>query len=306
MQNPFANVDDPPDPNEVLPASPIGDMPDPPEPDGPRATATTRVNFPVVLTDTDGQLVPVLVEDLALPAQRIAELVEALQEALVTPPVIAQLEQLVAKANCIEVTDAESYRLASETYELLAANEKGIESTIGPVVGFFHRPWHAMTKYRARFAKPVEAAKKQLSDRAGAWDVAEKRKAEEQRRADEQAQARDEKARLQKLADAAKQAGDTRTAAVVEQMKEEVTAPALPLPSYKPAVESKSRKSYVAVIVDAEAFYAAIGAGTIEHRAAPIDLAYLNRQAKDLGEELGKRYPGVEAREKGGLTASGK
>lgn len=313
MQNPFANVEAPPDPTDTADLLVSGDFSDPgpaqsaQEPRTAHPPTLTPIYFPVVL-DVGGQMEPIAIEALAAPAERVASLVEAVQDALITPPAIAQLQALVAEASCLKVTDLATRKRASELYELLAQNEKGIELAIGPVVAFFHRPWNAMTKFRAKFAKPVDVAKKYLSDEAGAWDVTEERKAKELKRRQEDEAKREEQRRLQEMADTAKATGDVETAAVAEQMVQEVTAPALPMPAYKPKVTTKSRKSYVVLPedVDEDAIYAAMAKDPLLRKAAPLDFGYLNRQAKDYGPDMAKRFPGIVAREKGGLSASGK
>lgn len=308
MASPFEGVAEPPElatenqePGKVIP------FPEPPEPEV--ELATTPVHFPIVLVGRQGEERPVRIADLVSPAQRVAELVEALQGALVAPEQVAALELLVAKANCLEVTDATSMQTCSELYELLHANEKGIEDgDIGQVCAFFHRPWKAMTSFRARFANPVASAKKRLSDVGGAWQLAERRRAEDQRRKDEQKQVDDEKERLSKLAETARANGDAQTAAVVEEMVKEVTPTALPLQTSAPNVPTKGRATYVVdrEHVDELAVYRAIADGVIPACAAPLDWGYLDRQAKDLGTDMPKRFPGVTVKEKGGLSAGGR
>lgn len=280
------------------------------------------VYFPVVMVDRGGHPMPVPFEKLEEPARRVAELVELLQSALAPPAVVRELEALVTKANALEVTDAESYKQCADLYELLHGNEKGIEESIGRVVAFFHSPWNAMCKFRAQFAKPVAEAKQRLSAAGGAWQLAETRKAEQKRRDDERAAAEQERERLRQLeAKAREQAateaakGNTaaaqqaeQTAVVVAEMVKEVTAPALPLVSTVPATNggTRGRKEYEVEITDAEAFYKALVEDATRRVAAPIDMAYLKAQAKDLKTDIGKRFPGVTAREKGGLTAAGR
>lgn len=310
MSSPFDGVAEPPElltenvaePTNVIP------FPDPPEPPELLDVATTPVHFPVLIIAREGEEVrPVRIADLLSPAQRVAELVEALQGALVAPEQEAELERLVAKANCLEVTDAASMQVCSELYEMLHANEKGIEDgDIGKVVAFFHRPWKAMTTFRGRFLNKVIAAKARLSDVGGAWNLAEKRRAEEKQRQDEQAEAEKERERLRQQAAAATKAGDVKTAAVVEEMVKEVTPTALPLVPWAPAMPTKGRASFIVDQVDEDAFYKALVDDPTRRVAAPVDLAYLNRQAKDLGTDMPKRFPGVTVKEKGGLSAGGR
>lgn len=303
--SPFEGIDEPPDPD-------VADMPEVLSADLAAAAVSkpegVPVYFPVVLVDRNGQPQPVPFELLEAPAQRVAELVELLQAALAPPLIVRELESLVARANALEVTDADSYQRCADLYELLHSNEKGLEETIGRVVAFFHSPWNSMTKFRARFAKPVTEAKRRLSDVGGAWQLAERRKAEAEQRQRENAAAEEERARLRELAKTAEASGDQQTAAVVREMVEDVTAPALPLQSAVPVTNggTKTRKEFEPVIVDEDAFYRALLEDKTRRVAAPIDMAYLKRQAKDLGTDLGKRFPGVQAREKGGLTANGR
>lgn len=319
MESPFTDMLEPPDvdPDPAL-SQESADALDLSESDSPGPLAaplalepapedvTTPIRFPVVLAGADGVPVPIPLSALERPAERLADVIEAIQGALVPPPVIAELEALVVKANALEVTDGATMKQCSELYEQLHANEKGIELAIGPVVSFFYRPHQAMTRFRARFAKPVADAKQRLSNIGGEWTLKERRRAEQEQRDREQAAAKDERERLQKLADVAKATGDTQTAAVVEQMKAEVTAPALPLRTSAPAMDTGTRKAFVVDAIDEDAFYKGLADGTIPRVAAPIDMGYLNRQAKDLGKDLEKRYPGVTVKEKGGLTANGR
>lgn len=277
-------------------SAPVGALVDP--------DAQTAVRFPVVVQGVDSIALGALYE----PSRRVAEIIEALEPVLAPPPVVADLEALVLKANGLVVTDAATYQTGCELYELLAANEKGIEETIGPVVGFFHRPWKALCQFRARFAKPVEEAKTRLSDVCGAWKLADDLRVERERRLAEDKAAADERARLQAIADAAKELGDVLTVEAAVEAKAAVVPPVLPRQAFAPAVPTtgtKSRTPYEAVITDEEKFYKALADGTIPRCAVLIDQSYLNRQANDLKEEMGKRFPGVEARKKGGLTAAG-
>lgn len=316
--SPFAGVAEPPDPEvdelsqEVTEAADLSESDTQNLPGGRRSDdleggrTSTPIRFPVVVSDAAGQPLPIPLSALEGPAERLANLIEAIQSALVPPPVIAELEALVEKANALQVTDGESMKGCSDLYEQLHANEKGIEQTIGPVVGFFHRPHQAMTKFRARFAGPVADAKKRLSTIGGQWTLQEKRRAEEDQRQREQKEKKDEQDRLRKLAETAKAAGDTQTAAVVEQMVDEVTSPALALQTTAPTMPTKSRATYVVDQIDELALHRGIADGTIPLCAAPPDLGYLNRQAKDLGTDMPKRFPGVSVKEKGGLTANGR
>lgn len=305
MGSPFEGVAEPPELVESIEPGKVLPFPEPPE---LLELATTPVHFPVVLVGRPGEEArPVRVADLVSPAQRVAELVEALQGALVAPEQIEALELLVAKANCLEVTDAASMQTCSELYELLHANEKGIEDgDIGQVCAFFHRPWKAMTSFRGKFLTKVIDAKKRLSDVGGAWNLAEKHRAEEKQRQDEQAEAEKERERLRQLAAAATSAGDTKTAAVVQEMVKEVTPTAQPLTAWAPQMASKGRATYIVDQVDEDAFYNGLADGTIPRVAAPIDMGYLNRQAKDLGTDMPKRFAGVTVKEKGGLSAGGR
>jgi hypothetical protein len=275
----------------------------------------TSVLFPVVAAGHPA----VALDRLLEPAHRVADIVQALEPMLAPPLAVQQLQILVEQAAAVEVTDQASYDRACDLYERLAANEKGIEETIGPVVGFFYKPWKALCDFRARFAKPVAEQKKRLSDVAGAWQLAEKRRAEEQARRDADAAAAAERERLRLVAEEATKAAATLPPeSSLAQMFEQTAVQAqtaqlhvvpVPVPAAAPPRASAgtgNRKSKVAVVVDADAFYEALAADSTRRVAAPINQAYLDKQACDLGDELVKRFPGVEAREKGGLTAKGR
>lgn len=286
--------------------------------------AVTPVRFPVLVRGAES----VNLADLSDPARRVAEIVEALEPVLAPPPVVRDLEALVTKANALQIVDADSYATGCELYELLAANEKGVEESIGPVVAFFHRPWKALCEFRARFAKPVAEAKKRLSDDCGAWKLAADNAAEAQARRDSEAAAEAERLRLTEIAEAATAAAAaTPAGSPVREVLEQTAAQAteqsthvLPMPlgrtkAATPATTTNGRKTYIAALAITadqdqaaaeDAFYKALLEDRTRRIAAPIDWAYLNRQAKDLGEELGNRFPGIVAREKGGLSASGR
>lgn len=288
--------------------------------------ASTPVRFPVLVAGVHS----VNLADLQTPAQRVAEIVEALEPVLAPPPVVRDLEALVQRANAHIVGDADSYAVGTELYELLCANEKGIEETITPVVAFFHRPWKALCDFRARFAKPVAEAKKRLSDDCGAWKLAaDKAAAAEAQRVADQAAA-DERARLQEIAEAATAAAAAAPAAspvrqvleqtatqATEQSKHVVAMGVGRVTAATPATSggTKGRKTLEAALditteqdqaAAEDAFYNALVADRTRRIAAPIDWSYLHRQAKDLGDDLANRFPGIVAREKGGLTAGGR
>lgn len=324
MLEPFADYGEPPDPDPrpLVPNELVADEPPEPEPEAePTAQETPEDGISRPPSDEPAQVglmpvpFPVLLagasyvdfECLEEPSRRVAELVEAIQPVLAPPAVIAQLEALVLKANALKVVDAASFEQGCELYELLAANERGIEEgSIGRVVSFFHRPWKAMTEFRARFAKPVELAKRRLSDDCSAWKRAEVARAKEARRVEEDRLADEERQRLQEIAAVARSQGQLAIAEQATQMATEVVAAAAPLRSVVPQTPTKGRSAWVAEIVDEALIYQGIADGTIPRAAAPIDLAFFTRQAKDLKEELAKRYPGVRAYDKGGLTASGR
>lgn len=322
-------------PIDVEPMTPLGDIaatvlpftrfqPPPTVQSAPTVEpALTPVLFPMLAAGA----VSVPFGDLSGPARRVAELVEAIQPVLAPPAAIAELEQLVARANALTVTSPETYTEACELYELLRANEKGIEGdgsgedgSIGAVVAFFHRPWKAMCEFRARFAKPTLAAALRLSDLAGAWKLAEDKRAQDAANAKAQAEALAERDRLREISDraAAKAkelpAGDAlkpilETAAVqAAEAATEVVPIAQPVQSNVPSTSTKGRKKLIVdeKHVDVEAFYKALLEDPTRRVAAPIDFAYLNRQVTDLGEEISKRFPGITAIEKGGLTAGGR
>lgn len=274
------------------------------------AAAQTVVRFPVVVSGSPGVDLAALLD----PARRVAEIIEAIQPVLVPPPTVRELEALVARANALDVTDAASYIVGCELYDLLAANEKGIEETIGPIVGFFHRPWKAMCEFRAKFAPPVLAAKRRLSDVCGAWkQVADAKALQEQKLAEETAAA-DERARLGAVAAEARATGQLEVAETATQLAAEVQTPVVPV---RPSVPTgsyggggglgpKGRKKWVAEILDLDKVYKGIADGTIPKSAAPLDMAWWDSQAHDLKQELEARYPGAKAVEKNGLTASGR
>lgn len=248
--------------------------------------------------------------ELLDPAKRVAELVEALEPMLAPPPVVANLEKLVLEANALSVTDAASYQRATDLYEQLAANEKGIEETIGPVVAFFHRPWKSLTSFRARFAKPVDDAKKRLSKDAGAWKLGDDQRVERESRAAAEQLAAEERTRLEAIAAEAKKQKNPALETAATEAAKSVALPVLPREAFAPttaATGTGTRRSAEAVVTDEDAFYKGLADGTISRMAAPIDQAWLNRQAKDFPkEEFEKRYPGTEWRPTGGLTARGR
>jgi hypothetical protein len=261
-----------------------------------------------------------VVDALCAPARQVAELVDRLAPVLAPPEAVRQLEQLVIRANALEVTDAASYATCSALYEELHANEKAIEEgPIGEVVGFFHRPWKAFCEFRARYAKPVAEAKKRLSDAGGAWRLAEERRAAAEARQRAEAAAAEERKRLEETAALARaqaaaaptpevKAQHEATAAVVEQAAASVQPVSFSGSVFNttPATASKKTTSYEVELTDPDAFYRALVEDPTRRVAAPADLGYLKRQAQDLGPELEKRFPGVTVREKGGLAASGR
>lgn len=285
--------------------------------------AETAVLFPVVAVGAHA----VALDRLLAPAARVAEIVEALEPLLAPPLAVQQLLVLVESANAHEVTDADSYTRACQLYEQLVANEKGIQGdgsgrdgSIGALVAFFHRPWNAACRLRARYLKPVAEAKARLSEHAGTWKLEADRRAaaEAQRIADEAAVA--ERERLRVIAEEARKAAAALPEASPLKEMLEVTAtqaqtaqqhvaplPALVTPATPPqAGGTRGRKQRIAVLTDADAFYRALAEDSTRRVAAPIDQAYLNKQATDLGDEFAKRFPGVVAQDKGGLTAGGR
>lgn len=293
-----------------------------PQSDADPEPALTPVLFPVLASGA--RSMPVL--ELQGPARRVAELVEALEPVLAPPAIVAELARLVDRAKAIAaVTDAASYQECCDVYEQLVANEKGIEGdgtgedgSIGAVVAFFHRPWKAMCEFRAKFAKPVAEEKKRLSDIGGAWKLAEEKRARDAANEAARVEAENERSRLREIAERA--AAKAATMPATEPLKQvletaavqaaaaatEVLPVAQPVQSLVPSTPTRGRKKYEAVLVDADAFYKALLEDSTRRVAAPVDMGYLNKQAVDLGEELSKRFPGVEVREKGGLTAGGK
>jgi hypothetical protein len=175
--------------------------------------------------------------------------------------------------------------------------------------------------------------KQRLSELAGTWKLEQDRRdaAESQRLADEAAQA--ERARLAAIEEEARKAAASVPAAsplreVLEQTAVQAAEAAthvvpMPLPasvtSRVPQTSggTRGRKQWEAVLAAAnatpaavvaaeDAFYEALARDRTRRGAAPIDWTYLNRQATDLKEQLGERFPGIVAREKGGLTAGGR
>jgi hypothetical protein len=275
----------------------------------------TPVLFPVVV-----QGEPLVALDRLLdPAQRVADIVDALEPVLAPPLAVRQLLELVDKANALQVTDAGTYKQGCDFYEELTANARAIEDgPIGQVVAFFYRPWKAFCGFRAKYSHPVDVARKRLSDDCGAWKLAEDKRAAAQAREDSEAAAEAERLRLKEIADAATAAAAAAPAesavrevleqTAVQATEQAATTVAIPQParSTAPATTTNGRKKWEAVIVDADAFYKALSEDPTRRVAAPVDLAYLTRQAGDMGEDIAKRFPGVEAREKGGLTARGR
>jgi hypothetical protein len=282
----------------------------------------TSVLFPVVAAGHPA----VALDRLLDPAARVAEIVDALEPLLVPPVAVQQLQILVEEAAAVEVTDQASYDRACDLYEKLAANEKAIEGdgsgsdgSLGALVKFFHRPWNAACRLRAKYGKPVAEQKLRLSNVAGAWRVAEEKRAADQARRDAETAAAAERERLRLVSEEAKKAAASLPAeSSLAQMLEQTATQAqtaqlhvvpVPVPAAGPARATggtRNRASKVAVVVDADAFYKALVEDSTRRVAAPIDQAYLNKQATDLGDELVKRFPGVEARDKGGLTANGR
>jgi hypothetical protein len=279
--------------------------------------ALTPVFFPVLARWANS----VPLDELAEPARRVAELVEAIQPVLAPPAAVAELEQLVARANALVVTGPETYKEACDLYEQLRANEKGIEEgSIGAVVAFFHRPWKVLCEFRARFAKQTAEAAKRLSEHASAWRLAEERRAQDEANEKARREAAEERDRLRDIAAraAAKAkelpADDTlkpvlESAAVqATEAAREVTPIPQPVQSRVPATATKGRKKLVVdeANIDEDAFYEALLKDRTRRIAAPIDVAYLNRQIVDMGEDISQRFPGIVTMEKGGLTAGGR
>lgn len=277
--------------------------------------AHTPVLFPVLAA---GATVMAF-EQLEEPGRRVAELVEALEPVLAPPAALAQLEALITRAKTHTTTDAASYKTAGELYELICANEKGIEQNIDPVVAFFYRPWKAMTTFRAKLAKPLSEVKASLSRESGEWKRLDNARIERERRADAEREAQKERDRLAALAreEEARRAAAAaaqqplvaaEAAANVADIKEAITQV---VPTAKPAAAfgfapssggTRGKKSYECVVDDELALYKAIAEGKASKSAAPLDLGFLKRQANDHKDDFAKLFPGCRAIEVGGLA----
>jgi hypothetical protein len=290
-----------------------------PEPAADPDPGYTPVRFPVVVQGAPGVSVLALEE----PARRVAELVEAIQPVLMPPPVVAELEALIATSRAITaVTTLAEYERACQVYEQLCANEKGIEQTIGPVKAFFHRPWKVMCDFMGGFARDVDVEKKRISPLAGAWRKAEddRAKLEAERIAREQADA--ERARLREEAAAVDQAALTaptreeglQLAAAAEQLTRAAEAVVPVAQTPRSAARSggfgggsgpKNKTAWVCQIVDEDKFFKALADGTIPRSYVCVEQGKLDRQAADLKGELEKRYPGLKAVEVPGIASKG-
>jgi hypothetical protein len=357
LDDPFADMDEPPPPPDELedldePPAPA-EVTDPPKDDPDQETrpgyvtqpdirgmavsletlsrpvgAPERVDrsemhshlvpFPAVLQGQPGVAITALEE----PARRVAEIVEALEPALLPPPVVAQLEDLLQQAaGIVEITHQAAYVRACEVYADLQANEKGLELAVGPVKAFFHRPWKTVCNFLAKYQPRILAEKTRLSALAGAWDAEQQRLADEKAREEAAAVAAEQRRQLEEDAERARAAAAqtaidqgpeapaaqqmTHVAEILEHAATQVQTVVAPSLYTPPPTPTKSNSKKIAQIVDEDAFFKGLAERKIPRTYVTIEQAKLDRMACDHGEALEQMYPGIKVVDKHGIGAKG-
>lgn len=287
---------------DLAPAADDTDWPTPPE-DAPEAPPMTA------LKDIARRVLPFAAAaptDVVDQHASTAELVTSLERSQVTLDMAKQGEDVIERAAGLKVVDTASCQLGEDLYDILRSFEATINEHYGPHCDRAHKTWKGLTDERAKYLRPIEEAKKALGERVAGWKLKVKRDEERQQREFE------ERARQEQLAQAARDAealaaqGRADEAARVVEEAKTAPAPMLPRqPSQAPTTgKTTTAGKWIAEFTDWPALRAAIGAGTFPEFDAALQeavLPLLNRQATVLKGELGKRYPGVQGREKGQL-----
>ncbi len=185
----------------------------------------------------------------------------------------AEVAPFLTYAHYIQVKDTESYEGALLVGQKAARFVKRIEELLDPLAGEFYRPWKNTRELIASFTKPLEQIKTAVTDKAKAWDRAEKaRVAREQREAE---------ALKQKVADDLAAKGKTEAAAAV--MAAEV--PVAPAATQK--VEGVSTAAHWTwELVDFDAVLRAVCAGSVPKEVLALDTKYLNRIASAVKDTV--------------------
>lgn len=202
---------------------------------------------------------------------------------------------LVEQAQALQVTDAESFRLAEELLRVLAEAEDRVHAFLDDDIQRAHAAWSGLTKKRKAMLDPIEGAKKDLGIRYAAFDRAEKARAEEDRRRREQAARDAEAARLRREAEALEQEAERAAAeqgpAVAEDLRQEaasvrqeaasVPTPVLPLQrAVAPAKGISTRENWTFEVTDKLALVKAVAAGQVSLEALDANPTYLRGRAK--------------------------
>ena len=199
-----------------------------------------------------------------------AEIVEVEEKALSLP----------AKADRIQITDADTFKEAGEFTITLRAIKKEIDNTFDPIVKKAHEAHKEAVDQKKKVMEPVEQAQKIIDRKIGDFHAEEerKRKAEEDRlrkEAEKQARKEEEERRLEEAARLEQEGNSEMADAILDAP---IAPPVVVIPKVEtqaPKVEGLSvTKVYKAEVVSLAQLVQAVAQGR-----APIGLLEVNQTA---------------------------
>lgn len=175
---------------------------------------------------------------------------------------VERREDLVGKANALEVTNADTYATASEYAKTLAGWIKEAEAHFDPDIEAANRLHKSLCAKRTDFIGPLKAAFEAMKERAGAWwRKAEAERQAEQRRLEAAAREEADRERQRLLEDAKKAAaaGDVQEAAAIVAESKAIEAAPVTTKRVAPPVRGVAHKeNWTYEIKDFPAFVCAV------------------------------------------------
>lgn len=236
-------------------------------------------------------------------------LTTSLEKATATLSLVGQSKDIIALADALQVTDAASWQLGIDYFDLLRSFENGIDEHYRPHIKRAHAAWDGLTSELREFVQPIKTSRTGLGERCANWKAADHQREQDEKRRLEAIARADQLAAAERAAEQARREGDADAA---KQIVEEARTAPTPIvrTGYVSPTSSKAvtKLKWMANVVDLPLLLAAIGRGEFPEFHAPILEALqplLNHQATTLKGELGKRYPGTEGRQKPSTAGRG-
>lgn len=170
---------------------------------------------------------------------------------------------------------------------------KQADEVFDPAISAAHAAHKAAIAAKKKVTDPITEAERTIKPKIAAYELEQRRKAEEERRRAEEEARKQREAELEAAIEEAEADGASadEVQAIIQQP---IVMPQIkPVPSFKPVKGVATRCTYRAEVYDARALYRAVADGSVSPNLVAPNMTALNQMARAMRDTM--NIPGVRA-----------